>query len=415
MTDFNVSVPEMVEAHTPRGAIPIRPVAQVTQVKTVSTTPTKKTLGEILGSEKELQNLVNRVKTRLKKERQKVADFSSLQDKAVWVGQFPAPGPMSIESHVIDPEVAEVILLEYNDLNRLFNLKKAVEWAYRIISGQWRMTHQGIAFTADKNCQDGQHRALGLCLAGKINPKARIEMFIAFNSPKENRDIIDNTLTRNSGDVLVMDGKLDGLVFTQKGYKNVKISDIIALVNAMPSRKAFSKDAKVSFGLENLDKITSLLSKCLDINALPYAAGWAGAFVDAALLFDNGKTEEGKPRSKPIEDMLTRFVANQWNQHEGKRLDPLHNLFIKLNNNRSVARSTRLTRASISDSVVFAIRKSLLKETVVPGNSPRSEARFSSFNKEEVEDYAFHKEKSKILKSRSISAVKKKKKIVEMV
>lgn len=62
---------------------------------------------------------------------------------------------------LVTPEIADQFL-EKNTCNRRVDRMAVTELAKAIVSGHWRVTHQGIAIGADGTLYDGQHRLLAV-------------------------------------------------------------------------------------------------------------------------------------------------------------------------------------------------------------------------------------------------------------
>lgn len=74
---------------------------------------------------------------------------------------------------IITPSMAKEYL-EKNVKNRPINLKTVNKYAEDMASGNWELTHQGIAFNENGELIDGQHR-----LQAVIKSEASVEMMVA--------------------------------------------------------------------------------------------------------------------------------------------------------------------------------------------------------------------------------------------
>jgi len=72
---------------------------------------------------------------------------------------------------------------------------------HSIESGQWRVSHQGIAIAPDGYIIDGQHR-----LSAVVRSGMAVEMMVAFNADPETFDVIDTGAARSPGDMLKIEG-----------------------------------------------------------------------------------------------------------------------------------------------------------------------------------------------------------------
>jgi hypothetical protein len=108
----------------------------------------------------------------------------------------------------VTPERAQ-LWLAYNRINRPPRPKVVDEYVRQIESGQWKRTHQGIAFTREGALLDGQHRLFAIIRTGRTLP------FLVFvNEPAENYEFIDNGRARSNLDMLRLgqrDNSLDSV------------------------------------------------------------------------------------------------------------------------------------------------------------------------------------------------------------
>jgi hypothetical protein len=101
----------------------------------------------------------------------------------------------------VGPEIAAQ-WLEGNTHNRPLRQPLVDRLARDIKAGQWRLTHQGIAFDTDGVLIDGQHRLWAIVLAAT---PVRLRVF--FNEPIDNMKAVDTGLARSNYDVLHLSGE----------------------------------------------------------------------------------------------------------------------------------------------------------------------------------------------------------------
>lgn len=100
----------------------------------------------------------------------------------------------------ITPEMAKKMLLK-NFCNRGISIRHRDRMVRAMRSGEFRHTHQGIAFDTIGNLVDGQHR-----LAAIVESGITQTMQVTYNVPTENRSMIDGqSRPRSVRDSLVMD------------------------------------------------------------------------------------------------------------------------------------------------------------------------------------------------------------------
>lgn len=96
----------------------------------------------------------------------------------------------------ITPERAKHYL-KRNKTNRPLKQDNLVKLTNDLLHGNFRLTHQGIAFDWDGNLIDGQHRLLAV-----IESNTATEMYVTYNCNPENFKVIDCGTSRTSADVL---------------------------------------------------------------------------------------------------------------------------------------------------------------------------------------------------------------------
>lgn len=72
---------------------------------------------------------------------------------------------METKVMTVTPEMA-ALWLERNTNNRRVTRQRVMEYARAMLDGNWRLTHQGIAFDQDGVLIDGQHRLEAVIVAG---------------------------------------------------------------------------------------------------------------------------------------------------------------------------------------------------------------------------------------------------------
>jgi hypothetical protein len=113
--------------------------------------------------------------------------------------------PLTIAYEDISPALAK-IYLDLNRSNRTIRQMRVNLYARKMTDGRWRLTHQGIAFGADGELYDGQHRLLAVIQSGKT-----VRMLVIRGLPREAREEIDTGKTRSAADNLtITDGEFLG-------------------------------------------------------------------------------------------------------------------------------------------------------------------------------------------------------------
>ena len=92
--------------------------------------------------------------------------------------------------------------LELNTANRPLSGRTVRDFAAAMRRGEWRVTHQGIAFDATGALVDGQHR-----LAAIVEADLPVEVTVFSEVPEGAFDVLDTGKRRNAADVLAIEGE----------------------------------------------------------------------------------------------------------------------------------------------------------------------------------------------------------------
>ncbi|MEU0697780.1 hypothetical protein ABZ349_27875 [Streptomyces niveus] len=100
----------------------------------------------------------------------------------------------------VTPEIAEAFLSQAS-ANRRLDLGQVRALAESILRGEWRLTHQGIAFDETGELLDGQHR-----LHAIIEANTPVEMLVFEGLPKDVFSVLDTGKRRSAADTLYSTG-----------------------------------------------------------------------------------------------------------------------------------------------------------------------------------------------------------------
>jgi hypothetical protein len=146
------------------------------------------------------------------------------------------PGKMRTTIELITPALAAEYL-KLNTKNRRHRPWKSDQFARIIVAGDWKVTHQGIAFGTDNSLKDGQHRLHGIVKAG-----IAVHVMVTRNMPDEAMIAIDQGTLRSLEDVL---GALDlGFDVTRQDVAVARamiagLNDKVRLTRTGPDIKRF--------------------------------------------------------------------------------------------------------------------------------------------------------------------------------
>lgn len=98
---------------------------------------------------------------------------------------------------LITPDLAQQLLLRKNTANRGIRKRHVTALAAAMKRGEWKLTHQGIAFSSDGVLLDGHHRLAAICEANMP-----IFMTATFGVSSEAALVMDQGLNRSIGDLI---------------------------------------------------------------------------------------------------------------------------------------------------------------------------------------------------------------------
>ncbi|MDR1492029.1 MAG: hypothetical protein LBT05_04830 [Planctomycetaceae bacterium] len=90
--------------------------------------------------------------------------------------------------------------LSKNYLNRKLDSAIVNRYSRQILHGDWRQTHQGIAFDRNGVLLDGQHRLAAVCLSN-----VPVKMLVFVNQSFNNHEVIDGGKSRTNLDVIQLE------------------------------------------------------------------------------------------------------------------------------------------------------------------------------------------------------------------
>ncbi len=112
---------------------------------------------------------------------------------------------MEMQSKVVmvDPSLAAAWLAKNVQHNRPMRKITVAGYAEQMKTGQWHLTHQGVAFDVTGALIDGQHRLAAIVQANVIVP-----MMVTMNAPAVSFETLDCGIKRTVADRLVMNQKV---------------------------------------------------------------------------------------------------------------------------------------------------------------------------------------------------------------
>ena len=108
----------------------------------------------------------------------------------------------TFEVATITPAEAAKLLMTINTRNRRIKRGHVSRLTRAIVSGEWKVTSQGIAIGSDGVLLDGQHR-----LAAIVRAKIPVQIVISRNCDPETFGLIDTGIKRTAGDAVFLSAK----------------------------------------------------------------------------------------------------------------------------------------------------------------------------------------------------------------
>lgn len=104
---------------------------------------------------------------------------------------------MNAEVLMVDPGLAAQWLEKNCPVNRPVQMTVVSRYANAMRLGEWRVSHQGVAFNVRGDLIDGQHR-----LHAVVAAQVAVPMMVTFGAPDESFEVLDGGLKRSVADQL---------------------------------------------------------------------------------------------------------------------------------------------------------------------------------------------------------------------
>lgn len=102
----------------------------------------------------------------------------------------------------VNPELAAKWLEQSKDVrNRTTTLSRVAYYAKQMREGNWRVTHQGIAFDEQNHLTDGKHRLTAICQAG-----VTVDMWVYYGLSQKSMIAVDKHRPRTEQNSLYISG-----------------------------------------------------------------------------------------------------------------------------------------------------------------------------------------------------------------
>lgn len=241
---------------------------------------------------------------------------------------------MRSELMKITPELAKKFLAQ-NVINRTLSDKLVQKYTQDILSDNWSVTHQGIAFYDDNSLADGQHRLESIVQANKP-----VYMYVTYGLKKEQsihidmhrpRSVIDGIKIGQLSDWI--EAKHVAMVSVLVNPKRLPVNEVIHFLNSIEDSAKFA----VSCFPTNRRYLTSSI-----IHAAICAAHYNGVNEDKLRRFGevllNGVSEGRKEKVIVlVRDMFIRNI-NNGSQHKHEKFLKVQRAIQLFDNNEIVSR-----------------------------------------------------------------------------
>ena len=171
-------------------------------------------------------------------------------------------------------------MLLRNTNNRAFSPANYKQWRDVVLRGEWEVTNQGIAFLKNGSLADGQHRLVGILLAG-----VNVEVEVTYGLTERERDAIDIGRKRTVSDIASIRRSTRGE--DPRRYKTqCGAVARVALKGIAIHGSGIRTSNDIVRWLEEHDDL--IQDYVIESNSSElrkrYHSGWVGAFVMAALI-----------------------------------------------------------------------------------------------------------------------------------
>lgn len=240
----------------------------------------------------------------------------------------------------LTPVLAALIFRQHNGRNRDFTLARAKKWARAMQRGEWKLTHQGIAFAAGSNrLIDGQHRCAAVVMSG-----CSIETLVFRRQNPDAIDAIDQSDKRNAWEALKLSGIADAqdkervaravIHYARRAEGNSDIPSVIEVEQyVLDHNDALSEAVKLARESEQADSVAEPTMK----------AGQAAMLIHLM--------QVGEAPAAMIRDFIFALQRGV-DSREGGVIVPAAKLLIKAN--RAEQRRDRLSRDQVFSTLLKA-------------------------------------------------------------
>ncbi|WP_244176962.1 hypothetical protein [Streptomyces albus] len=198
---------------------------------------------------------------------------------------------------VITPEMADLWLEHCNpETNRILSDTVYERYAKAMARGEWRTTHQGIAFDKEGKLLDGQHRLMAIKISG-----VSVEMLVIPGCNSETFDVLDSGHRRQAAQLLKIPhrvivaaaARIIGQMYRMwdpvtlfDGFYDTKAStaDILRAVAAWPELTTMAPIAAAAYRAAGINQPTHLvvLAQASRTEHADKIEDWANGLISGA-------------------------------------------------------------------------------------------------------------------------------------
>jgi hypothetical protein len=122
--------------------------------------------------------------------------------------RYPQDSKLKFSVKTFNAKSARKFLEEHEGPNRPQGSADIKRYAQLMVSGEWALTHQGIAVSTEGNLIDGQHRLEAICYAKEnLDTDVSVKLVVATGLDPSVFDILDQGRNRKAKDAFSIEGR----------------------------------------------------------------------------------------------------------------------------------------------------------------------------------------------------------------
>lgn len=221
------------------------------------------------------------------------------------------------------------------DTNRQISIYRVNRYAWMMLQGNWKLTHQGIGFDTNGHLEDGQHRLLAIIQASEKgawngsnhippNPKISVQFNVTWGLDPDAFKVIDSGYTRTASQILGMAGHTNTPYLASSArllymYDNHKLNEWGRITVPSDSLIAYVDKYNMQECLDRVRILGTLgfvvssvtAAYCICLRAMP--DGPHDSFIDKLFTGANMGVDD------PIQALRNGVIKTRQNKSQGRR------------------------------------------------------------------------------------------------